>query len=293
MNDIFKLYYYELVKNKRKFIIMAVFCLLFFLGNLYIVSYNGGDISILESSKAFKLFASNPDLPKVFTDQIKLYGEGQLNFQLIQENTSFIVIMFGAAISILMSIDTVSRNYRKKNNSSYIEANLPVSIEKIKIARILSSISLYIFYIIVMTISLILVNFICRMLAGPIYEAGLWGLIMDLLIILPYSPKVTLLISLIYVTTCIIGIQALTSIFYIEKSRGKLFNKLVYFILMMVCGFLMIVYLFFIINNQESNFIIFEKYNLLNIGSIIFVILSIILFRLDCRITKNRLRGGI
>lgn len=293
MNDIFKLYYYELVKNKRKFIIMAVFCLLFFLGNLYIISYNGGDISILESSKAFKLFASNPDLPKVFTDQIKLYGEGQLNFQLIQENTSFIVIMFGAAISILMSIDTVSRNYRKKNNSSYIEANLPVSIEKIKIARILSSISLYIFYIIVMTISLILVNFICRMLAGPIYEAGLWGLIMDLLIILPYSPKVTLLISLIYVTTCIIGIQALTSIFYIEKSRGKLFNKLVYFILMMVCGFLMIVYLFFIINNQESNFIIFEKYNLLNIGSIIFVILSIILFRLDCRITKNRLRGGI
>lgn len=293
MNDIFKLYYYELVKNKRKFIIMAVFCLLFFLGNLYIVSYNGGDVSILESSKAFNLFASNPDLPKVFTDQIKLYGEGQLNFQLIQENTSFIVIMFGAAISILMSIDTVSRNYRKKNNSSYIEANLPVSIEKIKIARILSSISLYIFYIIVMTISLILVNFICRMLAGPIYEAGLWGLIMDLLIILPYSPKVTLLISLIYVTTCIIGIQALTSIFYIEKSRGKLFNKLVYFILMMVCGFLMIVYLFFIINNQESNFIIFEKYNLLNIGSIIFVILSIILFRLDCRITKNRLRGGI
>lgn len=114
MNDIFKLYYYELVKNKRKFIIMAVFCLLFFLGNLYIISYNGGDISILESSKAFKLFASNPDLPKVFTDQLKLYGEGQLNFQLIQENTSFIVIMFGAAISILMSIDTVSRNYRKK-----------------------------------------------------------------------------------------------------------------------------------------------------------------------------------
>ena len=169
MNDIFKLYYYELVKNKRKFIIMAVFCLLFFLGNLYIISYNGGDISILESSKAFKLFSSNPDLPKVFTDQLKLYGEGQLNFQLIQENTSFIVIMFGAAISILMSIDTVSRNYRKKNNSSYIEASLPVSIEKIKIARILSSISLYIFYIIVMTISLILVNFICKLLAGSVY----------------------------------------------------------------------------------------------------------------------------
>lgn len=293
MNDIFKLYYYELVKNKRKFIIMAVFCLLFFLGNLYIISYNGGDISILESSKAFKLFASNPDLPKVFTDQLKLYGEGQLNFQLIQENTSFIVIMFGAAISILMSIDTVSRNYRKKNNSSYIEASLPVSIEKIKIARILSSISLYIFYIIVMTISLILVNFICKLLAGSVYEAGLWGLIMDLLIILPYSPKIPLLISLIYVTTCIIGIQSLTSIFYIENSRGKLFNKLVYFVLMMACGFLMIVYLFFIISNQESNFIIFEKYNLLNIGSIIFVILSIILFRLDCRITKNRLRGGI
>lgn len=293
MNDIFKLYYYELVKNKRKFIIMAVFCLLFFLGNLYIISYNGGDISILESSKAFKLFASNPDLPKVFTDQLKLYGEGQLNFQLIQENTSFIVIMFGAAISILMSIDTVSRNYRKKNNSSYIEASLPVSIEKIKIARILSSISLYIFYIIVMTISLILVNFICKLLAGSVYEAGLWGLIMDLLIILPYSPKIPLLICFIYVSTCIIGIQSLTSIFYIENSRGKLFNKLVYFILMMVCGFLMIVYLFFIINNQESNFIIFEKYNLLNIGSVIFVILSIILFRLDCRITKNRLRGGI
>lgn len=293
MNDIFKLYYYELVKNKRKFIIMAIFCLLFFLGNLYIISYNGGDISILESSKAFKLFSSNPDLPKVFTDQLKLYGEGQLNFQLIQENTSFIVIMFGAAISILMSIDTVSRNYRKKNNSSYIEASLPVSIEKIKIARILSSISLYIFYIIVMTISLILVNFICKLLAGSVYEAGLWGLIMDLLIILPYSPKIPLLISLIYVTTCIIGIQSLTSIFYIENSRGKLFNKLVYFVLMMACGFLMIVYLFFIISNQESNFIIFEKYNLLNIGSIIFVILSIILFRLDCRITKNRLRGGI
>ncbi|MEG0249756.1 MAG: hypothetical protein RR561_03995 [Peptostreptococcus sp.] len=290
MNDIFKLYYYELVKNKRKFIMIAVFCLLFLLGNLYVIAYNGGNINLVESSKAFDLFINNPHLPKPFLNELKLYGNGQLKFQM---DTSIVIILFGAAISILMSIDVVSRNYRKKHNSYYIEANLPVSIEKLKIARILCSLSLYIFYIILITISLLLANFISKMLVGSLYEAGLWELVTDLLIILPYSPKITLIITFIYVLTCIIGIQALTSIFYIEKSRGGIFRKLIYFILMITCGFLMIFYLFIIANGQESGFLILDKYNLLTIGSVVFVILSAALFTVDCKITKHRLRGGI
>lgn len=293
MNDIFKLYYYELVKNKKKFIIMTIFCLLFFLGNLYLVNYNGGNISIAESSKVFDLFVNKSNLPESFSKQLKLYGNGQLKFQGIQENTSTMIILLGAAISILMSIDVVSRNYRKKHNSYYIEANLPVSIEKIKISRILCSLSIYIYYIILMTSILILINFISKAIAGPLYDSGLWTLVSTLLIVLPYSPKLTLIITFIYFLTCIIGIQSLTSIFYIKKSRGNILEKLIYFILMISCGILMISYLFIIANSQEIGFMVFNNYNLLTIGSILFSILSIVLFIVDCKITKHRLRGGV
>ncbi|WP_101772884.1 hypothetical protein [Peptostreptococcus faecalis] len=285
MNELFKLYYYELIKNKNKFIVLVGISLAIILFSIVFTYGQENKYMIFsEVENIVKISQNSKDINSAFLNEFldasKLTFENYLGFK------SKILMELFLITAIAMSFDVVTRNYKKKSNSFYIDTNLPVSIYKIKFSRLLVSISIYVVASLILMTMILSVNYVLSVMFNTVYKADL-RYVLDAFT-LPSLVKLTFMYPIstvsIYISGCIMIIQSLASIIFIDKGKNIIIKKITYFILI---AFLIIFMLFFLLVGDINPTYMNSK---LVVFNIVFLSVSISLFLVDCKLTEKRLR---
>lgn len=292
MIDILRLYYYEMEKNRKKFIIISVAVLIMIFSLSYIMLVDTFNyLSIPNNIKIFGEFSKHSSENIGLSELIKNYSKDRISIKTYIELGMEFYFALGTLISILMSFDIVMKNYRKKNQSYYIESMLPIGIWKTKIAKILCGYSLYVFFISTSLIGMMLLDKIMGMAFSDIYIADVCGKSFDN----PFVPGEFLnnvLFMFAFVLTCIVGTQFLTSVLFTDYKRGSNYKRISFFILLPICIFLMTLLIIVLVFVPE-----YAVYtSKLSIKLIVLIILTFIsggMFVADVKITKKRLKGGL
>ncbi|WP_101772880.1 hypothetical protein [Peptostreptococcus faecalis] len=289
MRELFSLYYYEVIKNKNKFIIMSIISVLSgaIIGVFSIYnSVESMNLTTLQSviNQFENGSVQGRELMKYFSffDFVRFYN--------ILDYNSILLICFVLSISMILSIDIVARNYKKNTNTFYIDAELPSGILKIKLSRIMLGISLYAFTAILVMLVLIVMNFFIKLKFSNIYGSNLRNILDPFPYYFPI--KATFLNPLeyifIYIMTCVVGIQSLTSIIFVNLSKNMILMRAGYFITIIISGILMVFYPMLRYGSVEFT-VIFPPWML----NTVLIIISIVLITIDCAITKRRFGRGI
>lgn len=302
MNELLSLYYYELKKNKTKFLIMLLFAILFLLICSFTIFFNNGDnMSVLEAKKAINIILADKNISPNLVHEVKLDTIRGISLTGSFFFISTLLKIIGAVIAVLMSFGVSINSFKKKNKSFYIYSCLPVKIWKIKLARILCGMSIYLFYLISISLDLLLIDLFLRLSLGQYYAAST-DLFSPELVFIPTDPKAALFITFFFIPVCIAGIQFISSLFFVQKENKRNVVKKIFSIAaLFVCGIFMIslivymqIYKLFILD-----FAIEAKRNLLFslnpyiIGIVAFPIMFLILFSIDVRLSRKKFRGGV
>ncbi|WP_101772882.1 hypothetical protein [Peptostreptococcus faecalis] len=289
MRELFKLYYYEVIKNKSKFLILAALSVLTLIVLVALPEYKeNSTISFSDMQKYLNLFKESKSIDKDFMQNL-LYADKVTIRNYVSSVPKFIIGIV-LVISVLMSIDIVARNYKKKTNSFYIDSNLPVNIFKVKLSRIMLGMSIYAFAASLMLLALFALNFVLTIKYGGIYDSSIRYILDPFSDVFPL--KATFInpseFILIYIMFSVVGIQSVTSLIFVSTEKNSVIRKVLYIIMMFFSACLMI---FYLIQRYESDvFGNIENSWLFNIS---FVIIAIALFILDCKVTKKSLREGV
>lgn len=277
---ILNLYANELKKTKKSFILMAAFSLL-----MLVIMY-------LTLRNEFGLAMKNLTALKESSDEAVRWSVN--NFKEFSPGYSYVSMsmiftcLIGLA-SVLLSIQNISLSYRKKHQSRYIEAGLPVSLVSQKVAKIASAYTLYLFSILIFTIGILVINKMFSIKTGGMFEGNYMLSSVEFIPLLPISLKNLLMYSGILILTCIISTQSLVSALYVE---GGVVKKIVCFLLIAIGALGVGLYIVVYINTFQR--VMNHRY--LNWDPIIntgLILLAAILFIIDIRATKKRERGGL
>lgn len=302
MNNLLSLYYYELKKNKTKFLIILLFAILFLLICAFTIFFeNGYDMNVLEAKKTVNMILDNKNIPTNIASEVRIDTVGGISFTESFFFVSPLLKIIGAVVAVLMSFGVAVNSFKKKNKSFYIYSCLPVKIWKIKLARILCGMSIYIFYLVSISLDLLLLDLLLRVFLGK-YYMGSTGLFYPELIFIPTDPNTALFITFFFIPVCISGIQSISSIFFIqEENRRSIVKKIFSIVILFICGVFMVfligymqIYKTFVLGfdpEMQSN--ILFSLNPYIIGIIAFPIIFLILFAIDVKISKKKFRGGV
>lgn len=292
MNDILKLYYYGLKINKKKFMLIGglicVWIILSISVSMFSVS-SIGKVSFVGSF--FKDFYQAKPLPMASMDRFNKIISSSI---LLRDTASFAMysfIGFVTLLSVLMSFLLVTDDYKRKNSSYLIMANLPTKIYKVKISKILVGWSIYIFCIVGFSLAALLMDAIWKLYLGDMYMMSAWSLLGDDSFLLTSSYS-AIIISLVVVLPSVMGIQALTSIFFVSNDRGKVLKKIICVVLLMING----IGVFVFVVSYMFNYNIFNNYSELSVVTwfaMAIYIVSLTLTYVDCRLSQKRTRGGV
>lgn len=292
MNDILKLYYYDLKANRKKFVFLSALIGIWIVLSISVAVFSvsqGGKLSVVAG------FFRDLDQTKVMSEASYVRLKSILDSSIILRNTgsfaSYSFIAFVTLLSVLMSFDMVTREYKKKNSTYFTMANLPTKIYKMKIAKLLVGWSLYMFCILGFSLATLVLDIFWRIYLGKIYMLSSWSLLGDNSFLLT-SGYSAILIMVCVVLPSIIGIQSLTSIFFVSNTRGKVFKKIICLFLLMVCG----VSVFIFVTSYMFSSSILHKYrniSLLVWFSVGIYTVSMVLAYIDCKISASRTRGGV
>lgn len=296
--NIFKLYSYEMKKNKKLFIIMFVVSILNLLYLLY--STMADDIGAMSVKGAMIKKMVDVGLLPFKVDGLQLFNDNFFSLSVIDNatSTSSILSMGLVLLSIVLSLRIVTSDYARRNKSFMIQNFLPVKIYEIKVAKILTGLSLYIFTIILTYLSVIVRNIVLKFSTGRFINFNILDIdrVMSVNLFIPIGLKSTLVMLFLFTLTCVIGVQSLSSIFLTKQDKNKKAVNTLYLIITVFLGFvLMASYLLLVTLEAVFEGVIPSviNFNILTIYHTIFVILSAVLFTIDLVITKKRLRGGI
>lgn len=291
MSEIMKLYYYEVLKNKNKFILI-LFCILFFniilIANISIPLF--GNMTISATKKIAEIFLNNNTVRDIFKESIVNSMYNGINFHTLGIDMLIIAFYYlGSLTCVLLSFDVVFRNYKKKNNSSIIDALLPVKLVNIKIARVMYGISIYMFFIVITTLSILIINFVLGVIYPKLYNSNLYFMTtFEGNTFFPDNISRTLILNFIFILTSVICVQSLTSTLFVAHKKGDIIKKVLCFTLLLIAC---IILGFLILLTEPSLSTIFDNKHMYLIY-LILIFTSIILFYIDCRVSKRRLRGG-
>ncbi|MGP1540653.1 hypothetical protein [Peptostreptococcus stomatis] len=294
INNIFKLYYHELKVNKKIIILLGVAVLTWFLFcffDSYRGYYSAGDISLINDLSPKILESASNDQEKALFNQVLT---GAIGFKSAMTGNILMLVPICLA-SILASYILVTRNFRKKNSSFYLVYNLPYRTIEIKLAKILAGVSLYIYTILLITLVLVLIDYINLSKFGSLYRSGIWTLTMEAKY-LPFDFKSCIFYTFLLVLPSIIGLQACASIIYAGNVKNRLAKKIIFFILIMTSG-LLVLYIGINVNlyGLTGSDIQASLTNIIpNYVFIIFLyILVATLFIMDLVYTGKNFRGGL
>lgn len=296
MNNLLSLYYFELEKNKKKFYLISIFVVLIFLAITSIFflkgEFGGSEFQGIKYLKIF--FSGSSEL-----SGSKLYNALLLNNMYLYgfDFLGKVLVSLGALFAVIMSFDIVSRDYRRNNKSIYIYSVMPVKIWKLKLAKVLCGLTLYMFYIVLVCIGIFVMNGILKLFGGK-YISDIYPYVSDLIVYMPTNPLNTAFITFVFVPTCIIGIQFICNFTcFLDDVKNKyIVKKILSYIIITIMGILMLLYLFVFWMTSDFGFVFgasIFNIDLLEVGFIVLVTMSIAMFVIDCRITKKRLRGGL
>lgn len=291
MNEIMKLYYYELMKNKNKIFAVLIAVLMF---NIFMVSsvylpifY---ELPIGEFRNIVDLFVNNTSTPESLKILLEQYAINSIDYQKIG-SSSFILIYYygGSLFCVLMSIDIVARSYKKKNKSFYIEYLMPVKIAKLKISKILCGFSLYLLFQVLMNISAIAINFVLGQVYKSTYNSSLALLSkVDYNTFFPTDFSRVMMVTFVIMFASVVYTQTITSLVYINENKSAFKNKILFCLLLLffcaIMGGLIVL--------TEDIGVRFFYNNEVVINSLVLAIAAVLFF-VDCVMTKNRVRGGI
>ncbi len=292
MNDILKLYYYGLKINKKKFMLIGglicVWMILSISVSMFSVS-TIGKVSFV--GLFFKDFYQAKPLPMASMDRFNKIISSSI---LLRNTASFAMysfIGFVTLLSVLMSFLLVTGDYKRKNSSYLIMANLPTKIYKVKISKILVGWSIYIFCIVGFSLAALLIDVFWKLYLGDMYMMSAWSLLGNDSFLLTSSYS-AIIISLVVVLPSVMGIQALTSIFFVSNDRGKVLKKILCVVLLMING----IGVFVFVVSYMFNYNIFNSYSELSVVTwftMAIYIVSLTLTYVDCRLSQKRTRGGV
>lgn len=292
MIDILRLYYYEMEKNKKKFIIISIAVLIMLFSLCYIMLVDTFNyLSVPNNIKIFGEFSKHASDNIGLSELIKTYSKDRISMKIYMGLAMEFYFALGTLISILMSFDVVMKNYRKKNQSYYIESMLPIGIWKTKIAKIICGYSLYVFFVSVSLIGIMLLDKIMGLAFSGIYVTDAYKSNFTN----PFVPGEflnTILFMFVFVLTCVFGIQSLTSILFTDYKRGSNYKRVSFFIILPICIFLMSLLIIVLVFVPEYA-INMSKLNIKLTVFIILILISFGMFMADIRITKKRLKGGL
>lgn len=293
--SIFKLYYYEMKKNKALFLLVFLASILILLYQMfYLLKLDGkmyNDIFLINKAISQGL------LPYNYKGYISLEAKNSIVVNPIRYVNELLLLMSMVLLSILLSVRIITRDYAKKNRSYMVEVFLPTKLYKIKLAKILTGLSLYMFASILTFFVIIAGNIICKMHIGEIFNDAVYlNRIVLMNMFLPIGVKSTMIITFLFSLTCIIGVQSLSDIFLVNLDKKKSTRNKLLFLVFLTIGFVfMCIFLFILLIEAafSSPIYILDKINLIDVFYIVFIIISVLLFTVDMVVYKKRLRGGI
>ncbi|SFE44210.1 hypothetical protein [Peptostreptococcus sp. D1] len=291
MNEIMKLYYYELMKNKNKIFAVLIAVLIFnafMISSVYLPIFY--ELPIGEFRNIVSIFIKNTSTPESLKILLEQYAVNSIDYQKIG-SSSFILIYYygGSLFCVLMSIDIVSRSYKKKNKSFYIEYLMPVKIAKLKISKIMFGFSLYLLFQALMNISAIAMNFVLGQVYKNTYNSSLALLSkIGYNTFFPTNFSRVMIVTFVIVFASVVYTQTITSIVYINEGKNTFKNKILFCLLLLlfcvIMGGLIIL--------TEKIEIKFYYDNQIVINALVLAAATVLFF-IDCIMTKNRVRGGI
>nr|WP_314278015.1 hypothetical protein [uncultured Peptostreptococcus sp.] len=294
LNNIFKLYYHELKLSKKIFLLLSAAILTWLIFTIVTIFYNK------YMNTGFYIFKGiHPIILKKAADNIELNLLNQvllhtISFKnLIPSNILMFVPI--CILSILGSYIIVSRDFKKKNSSYYIIYNLPYKSIEIKISKILVGLSIYIYTITVINLSLILIDLLNKYNFGNLYMNGIWSITSEVRF-LAFNYTDTIFFTFGLVLPSIIGLQSAASLIYTSSAKNRLVKKIILFILILASAF----FVLYIGIDMNFNGLV-RVYEGISISSIllnyIFIIslyiLILVLFILDLIHTSKSFRGGL
>ena len=302
MNQLFSLYYYELKKNKNKFLIMTSFAALFLALCIFTLFFQKNyDMNVLDAKKVVNLLLKNKNIPENISTEIRRNAVGGITFT----DTYFFVATFmkiiGAALAVMLSFGVAVKDFRKKNRSFYTYSCMPASIWKIKLSKVLCGVSIYICYILSISAALIVLNLLMKVFLGN-YYGGINGLFYPELVFIPTFPKTALFTAFIFVPVCVAGIQAIASVLFVESSGRSVVKKIISMAILFVCGIAATAFMVYMqfyqdfilsVGTDFGHSGLFGNIDPISTGLVIFPILFIILFVIDVKTTKKKFRGGV
>lgn len=301
MNQLLSLYYYELKKNKTKFLIMTLFAILFFIISCFTIFFqNGYGMNVLEAKKVVEMSLRNTNITSNMSAEILENSIAGISFTEDFIFISAILKVIGAVLAVLMSFGVAIRSFKKKNKSYYIDSCLPVKIWKIKLSRILCGLSIYIYYLLSLSCALIIIDILQKILLGK-YYTGAMGLFYPELVFIPTDPKIAVFITFMFVPVCIAGIQTIADIFFVQSSGKNIVKKIFSIAILVICGIGMlalIIYMqiyesFMLSTDLEVGNSLILNINPFYLGMFVFPIMFLILFIIDVKISKRKFRGGV
>ncbi len=283
MDNLLSLYFYELKKNKNKFLLIFILALIFLLASLYVVFFQGDfSLRIFEIKEVIEKILSNKNISKDLRLELSQNFRASIVFTEYLNGIPQLFKVVGALTAVLLSFDISLRNFKKKNKSFYIYSCLPVKIWQIKLSRILCAMSVYIFYLILFSGVSLTITFIQKAILGDFYNSSIVDL-SDFVFMLNEG-KFALFVTFMYIPVCFAGIQMLTSAFLVEGGLGKNISKKIFSLtIILLIGILMIAILGYIQIVMEIPYILL----------VIFPIAFLLLFLADVRLSKKKFRGGL
>lgn len=293
MKDIFTLYYYEMKKNKNILFSILILVILFVFTNI--------------SLSLFMIFNTEPDIVReeilnfleinnLSNSFSRIVGSGDMhyyNFDDFIYSMAILIIVAIYSISIVASIWIVLKDYAKKNRGILVYSNLPISIFKYKISKIFAGFSIYIFTMVSLQIAFIILNLIYSCMLGNYYDASLVNMVgigLPLNFSSFYSNIHFVFVSVFF---SIVFLQSLVSILFIHRDKTKYLRRIMCVVLVLLYMILIMVEIMFLYLVGDAISISYVKSDILLTSSLLIIILAIITFIIDLKVSNKRERGGI
>lgn len=305
MNQLFSLYYYELKKNKNKFLIITFLVILFFIICITNLFYQKGyELNLIEAKNFIRHIDYNSNIPAGIASDISIHATQAMGLDEALIFGLMFIKIFGVIIVMILCFGVLIKGYGRKRKNFYIYSCLPVKMWKIKFSRILCCLSLYIYYMINITLSIVLIGFIEKIYLGK-YYIGIGSLFYPNFVFMASNPEFSMFITFLLIPACIAGMQLIVNLLFVSIENKKIVRKIFSIVILLLCSSAIIAYIAIlqiysmydaVMELNVSNQMIGMFSNLTNtvvFGVVIAIILFTILFLVDVRVSKKKFRGGV
>ncbi|WAW15774.1 hypothetical protein [Peptostreptococcus equinus] len=293
MKDIFRLYCYDIKENKNIFKILTLLTVIYIVINFSLNFYMILNFNPSYIKEVLKDFSQQNNIAPYISNIIINKNISYYSFDDFIYSQSLLVVGTIYIYSIFASIFIVVDDFSRKNKSMFVYANLPIATYKYKISKILTGFSIYLFTMIIMQISYIMLNFLYKLFLNEYYDASLSNMISIGLPLNFDSFGANMHFIFITILASVIFLQSFVSIFYNGRENGNYLKKVMCFIAVLLYMFLiLLIIVAFYLDDYKVMYSIFN-FDIFTVLNFLIITLGLLTFTLDCKLTNRRIRGGL